>query len=614
VVIIMKEKSFKRRGGTILSVMITTMLAVTAFAVVLSDADGSEGDSLFSGSGTIVSVECGMDYSVALKSDGTVWAWGANSYGQLGDGTTIDKSTPVQASGLTDIIAIVAGSFHTVALKSDGTVWAWGFNGCGQLGDGTTMDKSTPVQVSGLTDIDDIAAGREYTVALRGGTVWAWGYNGFGQLGDGTETNRTSPVQVSGLTGVSAIAAGNNHTVVLKDSKVWAWGYNGFGQLGDGTETNRTSPVQVSGLTDIDDIAAGNNHTIALKSGAVWAWGYNEFGQLGNGTTIDKSTPVQVSGLAGVSAISAGGDLVIVLKSNGTVWAWGYNQNGQLGDGTTTNNSTPSQVIGLTGVSAVVTGGYHAVALKSDGTVWVWGSGKAIPTQVASPVSISAIGGVTPPSAGKTPVSKATETQQDTAAVSWSPSHATFKSGISYTATITLTAKAGYTLSGVSADFFTVAGATTVSNSANSGVVIAVFKVTGSDATISIAAIGGVTPPAAGKTPVSTATETAQYTATVSWSPTHSTFGNGTSYTATITLTAKAGYTLTGVSADFFTVSGATTVSNSANSGVVTAVFPAAAEPLTADGGGNTMLYAVIAVMVIAAIGSAVYWFFLRKP
>ena len=247
---------------------------------------------------SIKATSAGTSHTVYLKGDGTVWAAGYNSNGQLGDGTTTNRSNPVQVvdgSGnpLSGVVGISAGYYHTVYLKGDGTVWAAGRNESGQLGDGATTNRSNPVQVvdgSGnpLSGVVGISAGGNYTVYLKGdGTVWAVGYNSNGQLGDGTTTNRSNPVQVvdgSGnpLSGVVGISAGNDHTVYLKvDGTVLAVGANSNGQLGDGTTTNRSNPVQVvdgSGnpLSGVVGISAGYYYTVYLKEdGTVWAVGFN---------------------------------------------------------------------------------------------------------------------------------------------------------------------------------------------------------------------------------------------------------------------------------------------------------------------------------------------------
>jgi alpha-tubulin suppressor-like RCC1 family protein len=206
------------------------------------------------------------------------------------------------------ITAITRGNWHSLALTSDGTVWAWGRNSWGQLGNGTWNNSNVPVQVSGLTGITAIAAGAAYSLALKSdGTVWTWGDNGDGQLGNRTWDNSNLPVQVSGLTGITTIAAGDSHSLALKnDGTVWAWGYNRHGQLGNGTNKDSNVPVQVSGLTGITAIsAAGDSHSIALKNdGTIWAWGDNGDGELGNGTNKDSNVPVQVSGLIGVTTIA----------------------------------------------------------------------------------------------------------------------------------------------------------------------------------------------------------------------------------------------------------------------------------------------------------------------
>jgi RHS repeat-associated protein len=341
---------------------------------------------------------------------GTVWGWGENGSGQLGDGTTINRTTPVQMIGLTGVTDIKGGFFHSLALKQDGTVWAAGWNDGGQLGDGTTTNRSTPVQVIGLTGVTAIARGFYHSLALKqDGTVWSWGENRSGQLGDGTTINRTTPVQVTGLTGVMAIAGGSGVSLAVKtDGTVWAWGGNDRGQLGDGTTINRSTPVQVASLTDVTSVESGEWHSVALKrDGTVWAWGRNDWSQLGDGTTVNRTTPVQVTSLTDVMAIAAGSYHSVALKSDGTVWAWGDNGSGQLGDGTTTSRSSPVQVTALTGVTAVAAGAWYSFALKSDGTGWAWGDndwselGDGTATDRSIPVLINVINGVTKLVGGK---------------------------------------------------------------------------------------------------------------------------------------------------------------------------------------------------------------------
>ncbi|WP_159396975.1 DNRLRE domain-containing protein [Sorangium cellulosum] len=325
-----------------------------------------------------VVVAGGRSHSLAVRSDGTVWAWGGNVHGQLGDGSDPWwlHMTPMQVPGLTSGSTVAAGDYHSLAVRSDGTVWAWGHNIFGQLGDGTTTDRTTPVQVSGMTGVTAVAAGAYHSLAVRlDGTVWAWGNNSSGRLGDGTSWERMTPVQVYNMTNVTAAAAGSAHSLaILSDGTVRAWGYNVAGQLGDGTTNERWWPVQVSGLTDVIAVAAGSAHSLALRSdGTVWAWGFNGDGQLGDGTTTNRTTPVQVAGLTNVTAIDTSGRHSLALRSGGTLWSWGYNGDGQLGDGTTTNRTTPVQISGLVGVTAAAAADVHSLAVRSDGTVWAWG-------------------------------------------------------------------------------------------------------------------------------------------------------------------------------------------------------------------------------------------------
>ncbi|MEW6523474.1 MAG: carboxypeptidase regulatory-like domain-containing protein [Bacillota bacterium] len=308
----------------------------------------------------------GKYHSLALRADGTVWAWGSNGAGRLGDGTTTDRPAPVQVRDLADVVAVAAGTSHSLALRADGTVWAWGSNYFGQLGDGTTTDRHTPVQVRDLADVVAVAAGTYHSLALRAdGTVWAWGWNSHGELGDGTTTERHTPVQVRGLADVVAVEAGSIHSLAVRaDGTTWTWGGG----------ADRHTPVQVRDLADVVAVAAQFHHSLALRAdGTVWAWGENSHGELGDGTTTDRPTPVQVRDLADVVAVAAGEWHSLALRADGTVWAWGENSHGELGDGTTTDHPTPVQVRDLADVVAVATGGGPNLALRADGTVWTWG-------------------------------------------------------------------------------------------------------------------------------------------------------------------------------------------------------------------------------------------------
>jgi alpha-tubulin suppressor-like RCC1 family protein len=280
------------------------------------------------GVGSVTAVAAGQSHGLALRSDGTVLAWGDDSFGQLGNGRASGTSPhPTRVPGLDHVTAITAGSTYSLAMRSDGTVWAWGTNAFGNLGDGTNTARASPVKVSGLTGVTKIAAADALSVALKfDGTVWDWGFNDSGQLGNGTRKDSPVPVQVQGLTGMVAIAAAGEHALAVgSNGAVWIWG-----DLSNGTGPYTLTPKVVSGLTGIVGVASAGNADFALKAdGTVWRW-------IGDGTGGTDHAPAQVSGLRDITAIAASGGHQLALDRNGNVWGWGANRQGQAGSGKAT--------------------------------------------------------------------------------------------------------------------------------------------------------------------------------------------------------------------------------------------------------------------------------------
>jgi len=326
-------------------------------------------------------IATGYYHTLALHTNGTVYSWGQNTKGQLGNGSTIGRMAPIIVSGLSGVKEVAAGIRSSYALKEDGTLWAWGMNENGQLGDGTTDNRSLPVQITGIDgSIAAMSSGVGYHMlaATDRGEVWAWGLNTSGELGLGsgdTSTQKNVPVRVPGLTDVVAVAAGGWHSLALKaDGTVWAWGNNEFGSLGDGTLTNGNVPKKV-GIEDVVAISAGNSHSLAVKAdGTVWSWGYNAWGMLGDGTAYNRREPVRALGVTDAVAVVGGGHHSYALTRSGTVWTWGLNNNGEMGDGTGVWRYTPVINETLSNVIAVTAGGFNGFAMQRDGTIWGWGS------------------------------------------------------------------------------------------------------------------------------------------------------------------------------------------------------------------------------------------------
>jgi alpha-tubulin suppressor-like RCC1 family protein len=329
-----------------------------------------------------ISISNGQNHACALTDLGAVKCWGYNYYGQVGDGTTADRSIPVNVAGLNSgVTAISAGYRHTCALMQTGAVKCWGANDFGQLGNGTTSSSSSPVNVSGLGGVvSAISAGGFHTCALmQTGAVKCWGSNDFGQLGNGTTTLSSTPVNVSGLSsGVSAVRAGGNHTCAIQAGGIKCWGNNGSGQLGNGTTLQSNVLVSVAGLSSgISAIGAGDSHTCALTTGnGLLCWGRNDTGQLGDGTTTQRNSPMNVSGLrSGVSSVSAGARHTCARMQTGAAMCWGYNFYGQVGDGTTATRLAPVNVSGLPGgLSSIQVGNMYTCALLATGGMRCWGN------------------------------------------------------------------------------------------------------------------------------------------------------------------------------------------------------------------------------------------------
>lgn len=375
--------------------LVGTLLVGTLAVGTLSTSCGSSstttpppggGDS--DGSGLIVAVTAGQSLAVSLDDRGDAWAWGYNGSGQLGDGTKIDRTSPVAVrmpNGVS-FLQVDAGATHVLALDASGRAWAWGENVSGQLGNGTTEDALQPTEVempSGTT-FTHVSAGFLYSLALdQDGKAWAWGRNVLGVLGDGTTTDRVVPTAVAlpGDVTLTTIAAGSAGSFGLDaNGDGWAWGDNIGGALGDSTEIDRPAPTRMAmpAGTSFTAIAAGRVHALALDSdGRLWGWGINVFGEVGDGTSVERHRPVAVQVPPGARfvAVAAGSDSSLALDASGRAWGWGANYYGQIGDGSSDGRSTPTATDMPDGVTfvGVAAGEELSIAVDGDGGVWTWG-------------------------------------------------------------------------------------------------------------------------------------------------------------------------------------------------------------------------------------------------
>jgi alpha-tubulin suppressor-like RCC1 family protein len=342
-------------------------------------------------------MSAGFEHALAIRSDGTLWGWGLNLRGQVGvDRTdalrvdTIAYLSPAQIGTAHDWVAVSAGGAHSLALKADGSLWAWGENDAGQLGLGDTSDRSSPVRVGSADDWAAISAGSSSTpahsLALKSdGSLWAWGSNSSRQLGLQYSSGELSPVRVDTANDWVAASAGVDHTLAVRaNGTLWAWGDNYVGQLGLGDNlqwysSGRWHPVQVGTATDWVGVSAGDFFSVAVKAdGSVWAWGSNFREVLGPGYTGPpgyESAPVRIGSSNDWARVDAGQYYNLAVRSDGTLWGWGANVVGNLGLGDRTDRSSPTQVGAASDWTYVSAGGtWQSLALKSDGSLWLLGT------------------------------------------------------------------------------------------------------------------------------------------------------------------------------------------------------------------------------------------------
>lgn len=331
----------------------------------------------------------GEAFSCGIKSDKSLWCWGSNDYGNLGDGSSTDRSTPTAISGGGSWKDVALGSVSACAIKADDSIWCWGANWYGNLGDGTYNDSSVPVLISGGGSWKQISIngdwGDDTVCAIKSDdTLHCWGYNGDGNMGDGTFVEKEQPTAVSGGGSWKQVSVGNDFTCGLKtDSTLWCWGGNYNGNFGDGTYNDSNIPVLTTGATTWQQISTGYQYMCGVKSdNTLWCWGINDSGRTGlNANSGDTMTPTQISGGGSWKSVAASGHTdwnaqTCGIKSDDTLWCWGYNGSGQLGDGTTTTRLVPVAVIGVgtTGWKTVSTGSNHSCGLLNGGKASCWGA------------------------------------------------------------------------------------------------------------------------------------------------------------------------------------------------------------------------------------------------
>jgi alpha-tubulin suppressor-like RCC1 family protein len=338
-----------------------------------------------SGSACWREVSAGQNFTLAVKSDGTLWGWGQNSnLLGLGLGNLANQNLPIQIGTDNDWLTVSAGTIHSLAVKTNGTLWSWGNGQFGQLGNGV-FNSATPnvTQVGTATDWLRVSAGNRFSLAIKNnGTLWSWGWNFTGQLGNTTIIDLNLPAQVGTANDWFLIDAGDQHSLAIKTTgTLWAWGNNTFGQLGDGTNTTSLFPIQIGTAANWSLISGGTDHSMAIDSSNIlYTWGNNNNGQLGDGTNTPSNVPVPISfasdgAVSFYIAISAGQTHSLAIKNDNTLWSTGFNNQGQLGLGNLTNTNVLNQVGTANNWIGISAGHTHSHAVGSNTDVWSTGRG-----------------------------------------------------------------------------------------------------------------------------------------------------------------------------------------------------------------------------------------------
>jgi alpha-tubulin suppressor-like RCC1 family protein len=366
-----------RRSAQIIVTAAVTGIAALALGT-MAGAGGASASPAALSAPAVSTVATGYGHTCAIRADDTLWCWGSNYSGELGDGTTTARTSPVRVGDVATWASIDAGTSYNCAVRADGTLWCWGNNFRGQLGDGTTTSRTAPVRVGDSTAWASVSAGDSHTCATRtDGTLWCWGFNRFAQLGVGTDPYiATTPVRVGTAADWAAVTTGYAHTCAVRTSgTLWCWGNNTDGQLGVGDLSYRATPAQVGTATTWSGVSAGYAYACAVRTeGTVWCWGENGYGQLGVSGT-HQTAPVRVGDGTSWSGVRASFDTACALRTDSSLWCWGNNSTGQLDDGTTTHRNAPTRI----GVAATTwtndyAVGYHICAYRTDGSLRCWGN------------------------------------------------------------------------------------------------------------------------------------------------------------------------------------------------------------------------------------------------